>query len=89
MSKRRSKLKDLAEAGDPWAIETLARMQAQGRQAGLRGAAMQRTSARAKGPTFSEAIRDAADIRRWTDGPNPAPWRIYRLAQALTEARHA
>jgi hypothetical protein len=34
---------------------------------------------------FAEALRDAAEIRQWTDGPRPAPWRIYRLAQALVE----
>ena len=32
---------------------------------------------------FEAAMRDAADIRQWTDGPRPAPWRVYRLAQAL------
>jgi hypothetical protein len=34
---------------------------------------------------FAQALRDAADIREWTDGPRPAPWRIYRLAQALIQ----
>ena len=33
-----------------------------------------------------EAIRAATDIRRWTDGFNPAPWRVHRLAQALLES---
>ena len=33
---------------------------------------------------FAEALRDAADIREWTDGPRPPPWRVYRLAQVLT-----
>jgi hypothetical protein len=32
---------------------------------------------------FAQALRDAADIREWTDGPKVASWRIYRLAQAL------
>jgi hypothetical protein len=39
-------------------------------------------------PAFAEALRDAAEIRRWTDGPRAAPWRIYRLAQALVDQRH-
>ena len=38
---------------------------------------------------FAQALRDAADIREWTDGPRPAPWRIYRLAQALINDRRA
>ena len=38
---------------------------------------------------FAEALRDAAEIRQWTDGPRPAPWRIYRLAQALVDDRRA
>ena len=33
-----------------------------------------------------EAIRAATDIRRWTNGFNPAPWRVHRLAQALLES---
>lgn len=72
MSKPRSKLKDMAEAGNLWAIQTLAKMQA---AAGL-----------PKDPAFAEALRDATDIRQWTDGPNPPPWRVYRLAQALKNA---
>jgi hypothetical protein len=35
---------------------------------------------------FAEALRDAADIRQWTDGSRAPSWRIYRLAQALTNA---
>jgi hypothetical protein len=76
MAKRRSKLKAMAEAGDPWAIETLAKARAQ-----------VTAPARPKDPAFAEAMRDATDIRQWTDGPKPAPWRVYRLAQALVE-RH-
>jgi hypothetical protein len=34
-------------------------------------------------PAFAQALRDARDIREWTDGPKPAPWRIHRLAKAL------
>jgi hypothetical protein len=98
----KSKLKRMAETGNPWAIETLARMQAQGRAAGLHGAAMQRGKrlpaeraayreaqrlgermARDRDPPEVEAARD---IREWTDGPKPAPWRVYRLAQALKNA---
>ena len=73
MAKQKSKLKAMAAAGNPWAIETLAKARAQ---------AM--APARSKDPAFAEAMRDAADIREWTDGPRPAPWRVYRLAQALT-----
>ena len=40
--------------------------------------------ARPKDPAFAEAMRDAADIRQWTDGPKVASWRVYRLAQALS-----
>jgi hypothetical protein len=72
MSKQQSKLKAMAAAGDPWAIETLAKARAQ--------------PARPKDAAFEEALRDAADIREWTDGPRPAPWRVYRLAQALKNA---
>jgi hypothetical protein len=60
-----SRLKKMAEAGDPWAIKTLAKLRAQ--------------SAKPK----DDALAAATDIRQWTDGPNPAPWRIYRLAEAL------
>jgi hypothetical protein len=73
MGKQRSKLKAMAAVGDPWAIATLAKARAQ---------AM--APARPKDPAFAEAMRDASDIRQWTDGPKPAPWRVYRLAQALT-----
>jgi hypothetical protein len=72
LSKQRSKLKAMAEAGDPWAITTLAKARAQ---------AM--APARPKDPAFAEAMCDAADIREWTDGPRPASWLVYRLAQAL------
>lgn len=75
MSKQRSKLKDMAEAGNPWAIATLAKARAQAL-----------APARPKDPAFAEALRDATDIRQWTDGPNPPPWRVYRLAQALKNA---
>jgi hypothetical protein len=34
---------------------------------------------------FAEAMRDARDIRQWTDGPNPPEGRIRRLAMALLE----
>lgn len=99
----KSKLKQMAEAGNPWAIETLARMQAQGRAAGLHGAAMQRgrtlpaqkAAYRASQQLGERMARDrdpdeeaAAEIRRWTDGPRPDPWRIHRLAKALKEASH-
>jgi len=40
-------------------------------------------------PVFEEAMRDAMDIRQWTDGPNPSSWRVYRLAQALINDRRA
>ena len=36
---------------------------------------------------FAEAMRDARDIREWTDGPNPSDWRVGRLAQALCDGR--
>jgi hypothetical protein len=72
MSKQASKLKAMAAAGDPWAIKMLA----QARQA----------RSPAKDAAFSSAMADATDIRQWTDGPRPASWRIYRLAQALTNA---
>jgi hypothetical protein len=42
VTKRKSKLKAMAAVGNPWAVATLARKQAEGRAAGLRGAAMQR-----------------------------------------------
>jgi hypothetical protein len=82
---KKSKLRAMAEAGDRWAIETLAKARAQGRAAGRHGAAMRRGEATAKprDPAFSQALLDAEDIRQWTDGPKPAWWRIYRLAQAL------
>lgn len=70
MAKQRSKLEGMAAAGDPWAI----RMLAQARQA----------RSPAKEAAFAEAMRDATDIREWTDGPRPASWRVYRLAQALS-----
>jgi hypothetical protein len=94
----KSKLKQMAEAGNPWAIETLARAQAQGRAAGLHGAAMQRgkwlpaekAAYRAAQQLGERMARDrdpeaeaARDIREWTDGPRASPWRIYRLSQAL------
>ena len=62
----KSRLKAMAEAGNPWAIKTLAKARAQAAQ-----------------PPKDDAVRAATDIRQWTDGPNPAPWRIYRLAAAL------
>ena len=74
----KSKLKQMAEAGNPWAIETLAKARA---GATAHAAAAMR-EALSTGP-FAEAMRDARDIREWTDGPRPAPWRVYRLAQAL------
>lgn len=80
MSRKKSKLKAMAAAGDRWAIDTLARMQAQGRAA-AKGAAKPRN------PALGEAMRDAEEIRQWTDGPKPAPWRVYRLAQALSGER--
>ena len=72
MSKQKSKLKDMAARGDPWAIATLAKARAQAL-----------APARPKDPAFGEAMRDAADIREWTDGPRPSSWRVYRLAEAL------
>lgn len=72
MSRQKSKLKAMAEAGNPWAVRMLA--QARSRSA-------------ANNAPFSEAMRDAEDIRRWTDGPNASGWRIYRLAQALCDGR--
>jgi hypothetical protein len=77
MSRQRSKLKAMAAAGDPWAVATLARLRAEAK-----------APARPKDPAFAEAMRDAAEIRQWTDGPRPAPWRVYRLAQALAGQRH-
>ena len=44
MAKRKSKLKAMAEAGNPWAIKTLARAQELGRAAAIRGNALQRAS---------------------------------------------
>lgn len=74
MPKQKSKLKAMAEAGNPWAV----RMLAQAQQA----------RSPAKDAAFAQALRDAADIRQWTDGPKAPPsWRIYRLAQALVDAR--
>jgi hypothetical protein len=69
---QKSKLKAMAEAGDPWAIKTLAQARAQ-----------VMAPARPKDPAFAQAMRDAMDIRQWTDGPKLASWRVYRLAQAL------
>jgi hypothetical protein len=40
-----------------------------------------------KDPASAEAMRDATDIRQWTDGPKPEPWRVYRLARALIDDR--
>ena len=76
MGRHKSKLKQMAAAGNPWAIETLAK---------ARGQAA--APARPKDAAFEEALRDATDIRRWTDGPRPASWRVHRLAQALLDAR--
>jgi hypothetical protein len=73
MPRQRSKLKSMAEAGNPWAVRMLAQ-------------ARQQAQSPAKDAAFSEAMRDAEDIRRWTDGPNAPGWRIYRLAQVLTNA---
>jgi hypothetical protein len=42
-----------------------------------------RISSARERPIDAEALRDAADIRQWTDGARVAPWRIYRLAQAF------
>jgi hypothetical protein len=75
MGRQRSKLEAMAEAGNPWAVATLAKARAQ---------AM--APARPKDPAFAEALRDARDIREWTDGPRASSWRIYRLAQALINA---
>jgi hypothetical protein len=61
MTKPKSKLKRMAEAGNPWAIATLAKKQAEARAAGLRGAAMQR----AKGDAVHAKRRDRA--RRESD----------------------
>ncbi len=60
----------MAEAGNPWAIKTLAKMRAEAARP-------------PKGRAFDKAMQAATDIRQWTDGPNPAPWRIQRLAAAL------
>ena len=75
MSKQKSKLKEMAAAGNPWAV----RMLAQAQQA----------QSAAKDPAFAEALRDARDIREWTDGPRASSWRIYRLAEALINDRRA
>jgi hypothetical protein len=86
MAKRRkSKLRAMAEAGNPWAIEMLAKAQALGREAGHRGAAMQRTAAPVKDAAFLEAMRDARDIVEWRLGPDAPGWRVFRLAQALID----
>lgn len=90
-----SKLKDMAAAGNPWAIETLKRLQAQGRAAGRRGAAMQRkrraqaelpiepaAEKPAHDPAFTQAMADAKEILQWRE-PRPPTWRIYRLAMVL------
>ena len=66
----KSKLKDMAAAGNPWAVRMLAKARTQ-------------ASGVSKDPALAEAMRDAADIRQWTDGPRAPPWRIYRLAQVL------
>ena len=65
----------MAEAGDPWAIKTLAEAQARRRQASAKDAAL------------SEAMRAATDIVTWRFGPNAPGWRVHRLAQALTGRR--
>lgn len=78
MAKRKSKLRAMAEAGNPWAIETLAKARA---GATAHAAAAMR-EALSTGP-FAEAMRDARDILEWRLGPNPPRWRVYRLAQAL------
>jgi len=72
MAKQKSKLKAMAAAGNPWAIETLAKARA-----------MASAPTRPKDPAFAEAMRDARDIREWTDGARASSWRICRLAQAL------
>jgi hypothetical protein len=69
MSRQGSKLKAMAEAGDPWAVKMLA----QARQA----------RSPAKDAAFAAAMAAATDIRQWTDGPRASSWRVYRLAQAL------
>ena len=81
----KSKLKQMVAAGDPWAIKTLRDAQERGRVAGRRGRAMQRglLVRPEQDGAFAEAMRDATDIRQWTDGPRASSWRIYRLAQAL------
>jgi hypothetical protein len=33
----------------------------------------------------AEAMRDAEDILRWRLGPKAPGWRVYRLAQALSD----
>jgi hypothetical protein len=89
MAKRRkSKLRAMAEAGNPWAIATLAKARALGREAGHRGAAMQREgTAPVKDAAFSQAMRDAKDILEWRLGPDAPGWRVFRLAQALIDGR--
>ncbi len=83
-----SKLQEMAAAGDPWAVARLAKLQTEGRAASLRGWAIKRAAAeRNPGGMFDTAEQDARDIREWTDGPRPAPWRIYRLAEALRRGR--
>ena len=80
----RPKLRQMAEAGDPWAIKTT-------RGPGARTRGRQRRHGDAAWPlvkpatdaALEQAMRDATDIREWTDGPRASPWRIYRLAQAL------
>lgn len=40
-----------------------------------------------RGRPAAEAMQDAEDILRWTLGPNPPGWRVYRLALALADVR--
>jgi len=106
MAAKKSKLKAMAEAGNPWAIETLKRAQEIGRAAALRGIAMQRQKgklwkAKRHGKTLLESARleermardsdppnyaDAKDILEWRLGRNVPEWRIFQLAQAITQS---
>ncbi len=80
MAKRRSKLKEMAAAGNPWAIKTLAEAQALGRAAAIRGIELQRARKRVEAADASpvKAARVPDDdivvsvLREMED--DPPPW---------------
>jgi hypothetical protein len=60
MSKRKSKLKAMAEAGNPWAVRTLREAQELGRAAAIRGNAMKR--ARRAGIAIGNVVEEPVRI---------------------------